>query len=246
MKKWNKNEFPILEKMWKDETKDVLVKYFGRSWKSICRKAETLRFKRPRMPHTLCFEGKEPDWLIGEMLGDGHISKCGQYCHTSKYLDYTLFLENKFKSIDIFFKYWKNSTYDKRTKKTYHRYLSKTRCVFKDFRSRWYPYGKKIIPQDICLTDEVVYHWILGDGSISNETFRLFTMGFDIDSIHIARSKLNDYGLATNINKDGNLYIKKNLSNMKKTKQFVREFDPPQCYQYKFERLKKWSGAIPH
>lgn len=40
-------------------------------------------------------------------------------------------------------------------------------------RSRWYPGGKKRIPEDLCLTAVSVAHWYWGDGSTENFGYRM-------------------------------------------------------------------------
>lgn len=58
---------------------------------------------------------------------------------------------------------------DKRTKKTYWQVRIRSKClpVFSDLKRKWYPNGKKVVPDDLVLTPLTVGVWLADDGSIS-------------------------------------------------------------------------------
>jgi hypothetical protein len=56
---------------------------------------------------------------------------------------------------------------------------SEVRPELKEERERWYPQGKKSVPQDLVLTPETIAHWICGDGSaVRTGGFYLHTQCF--------------------------------------------------------------------
>lgn len=47
-----------------------------------------------------------------------------------------------------------------------------------DIYSLWYPNNKKIVPQNLVLTPNILLHWYLGDGSLSFGSFYISTQSF--------------------------------------------------------------------
>lgn len=137
--------------------------------------------------------------LAGALLGDGTIDK-NQLIYASKSKQHTEFVRSFFigllaprniKELSLV------SQFDKRTNKTYSRYVFGTQAniVFEKIRNIWYK-PKKQIPPEIRLTSLVCLIWYLGDGGICK----------GIDSCHIK--------LATNCFKKSDLekYILPQLS----------------------------------
>ena len=83
-------------------------------------------------------------------------------------------------------------------RKAAYRLATKFYVEFGKLRDKWYPEGKKIVPDDIELTPECVANWYLGDGSITqNKTtkcfqLRLSTNGFSSDEVIFLSDLLND------------------------------------------------------
>ncbi|MDP1712445.1 MAG: hypothetical protein Q8K86_08310 [Candidatus Nanopelagicaceae bacterium] len=131
----------------------------------------------------------EQEIISGGLLGDGSIflKKYSAYfsyaCkHRSVVDDLAVRLSRLHPTIR------KRQYFDERTKKTYTCFLLSTHSYpsFLKLRQKWYPNGKKIIPNDIMLTPETCYWWYLGDGSSGNSSLTLFTNGFqkqDVDRI---------------------------------------------------------------
>lgn len=243
MNKWTETEVIELKKKWNSSSKQEMLDYFGRTWKSIQRKADTLKLSRQRQLYSGAKLFNDlPSWLEGEMLGDGHIDKNGRYAHTTKYEDYALFLKRKFQDISIDLKVYKHITFDKRTEKNYTRYIVRTPSVFKIPRQIWYPLGYKIVPIQK-IDDQSFAHWIMGDGSVRHDgtNFRIATMGFDLEELNTILSLLQKYGLACAIGKDKNISVKKTHQNKNRIKAFLsNDLSWAKCYEYKLDRITHW------
>ena len=93
--KWDESQINLLCKVWKEfKQKDILNLFPERTWKSIQRKAECLNLKRSRVFAKQC--EYIPNWIVGELLGDGSVGVEGKYAHTTKYREYAEFLKKKF------------------------------------------------------------------------------------------------------------------------------------------------------
>jgi len=99
-----------------------------------------------------------------------------------------------------------------------------------------------LVTDDIVVNDSSFLHWFLGDGSVSKvgDGMYLPTMGFDIKDIVRLRKKLLEYGLDSSIRKDNNIDILKTAKSVSTIKKFLNKSDYPDCYSYKFDRLKLW------
>ena len=238
MKKCTQHQTTTLSNIWATGSKTDILGQLPRSWKAIKRQAENMGLKRVRGPYGDQHQKgayktvKIPSWLIGEMLSDGHVDMQGRYCHTTKYQKYARFLESRFNSIGVSTKIYPNQYFDKRTNKTYSRFMLKTRSIFKKLRTEWYqPY--KMVPEETQINDEVLHHWIMGDGSIVNGTFRLATMGFSDDSLQTLQNALSSYGLDVTLQKSRNIYVRRNAGNKQTVCQLIDRKLEWNCYSYK-------------
>lgn len=131
---------------------------------------------------------KQHDYLIGVMLGDGHIQRAKRtregrlnICHSNKQFNY--FLYNK----DIMDNFV-NSVYeidriDKRTGNRYHGWMftSIKHPAITKIHNIFYKNNKKIIPHNIAnyLNSFVMAVWIMDDGWLNGKTnIRISTDGF--------------------------------------------------------------------
>lgn len=64
-------------------------------------------------------------------------------------------------------------------------------------RKRWYPNGKKIVPDDVRLTPRSAYWWYIGDGYKTKYGLCFCTDSFNKKSIDILRNKLFNLGYDT-------------------------------------------------
>ncbi len=127
--------------------------------------------ERNNKSHTpkIIFTDRQIEVLTGCLLGDGHLSKI----RSNSYFSYTSNIENHIKFVYNEFNKYMNDIrfinyYDKRTNKTYYRYITNSILneTFTDLRQKWYPNGKKIIPNNIKLTSTVCLFWYIGDGGL--------------------------------------------------------------------------------
>lgn len=131
--------------------------------------------------------------LNGCLLGDGHLSKI----RSNSYFSYTSSIENHVKFVYNEFSEYMNDIkfvnyYDKRTNKTYYRYITNSILneKFTELRNVWYPNGIKIIPNDVKLTNTTCLFWYIGDGNLCQgyekeitSYLKLSTQCFSIEDI---------------------------------------------------------------
>lgn len=116
------------------------------------------------------------DLLDGHLLGDACIvkpqplvpnSSCRivQSCKHIQYIQYVadtmaVYANKPVRQSDI---------YDKRTKKSYHRCWIQSPATkwLAQQRERWYPQGKKILPSDIVITQQLLLRFFLDDGTVA-------------------------------------------------------------------------------
>lgn len=142
------------------------------------------------------------EFLDGELLGDGSLNSRSRfsayYTHSSKYLEYLIWLSALFKNwgIEIVGSIikrkggWGTTVFDLTTR-TYEE--------FRILYERWYPGGRKIVPKDISLTPLTLRQTYLGDGSLrfsgKRPSIILCTQGFPRDDVVFLVEKLNSLGL---------------------------------------------------
>lgn len=243
--KWSQFEISILLKSWATLPKSELIGLLPtRTWKSISRKCESLSLKRSRSDTVQI--GFTPEWLIGELLGDGHITKNGRYSHTTKYHEYAEFLGTLFFALGARYRIKDEWRHERRTDKLYFRSLFRTRTNFKAQRLLWYPADIKRVPANLRLSDESFLHWVLGDGSITKiNVFYLCTMGFVRSDIDLLVGVLSRFGLKCRVRKDNTIFIPRIAFNKDRLKQFIdTQLIYPPCYHYKIVRLMRWVGCI--
>ena len=69
-----------------------------------------------------------------------------------------------------------------------------------DERRRWYPKGKKRIPEDVDLSAKSVAHWFAGDGCGDiNGRLKFCTQGFPRRDVNMLQSRFRDSDIHTNI-----------------------------------------------
>jgi hypothetical protein len=179
------------------------------------------------------------DWINGELLGDGCLWSQSDYSayilYSSKYLEYIDYISGTLEAFGI-----KQSGYIQKCKaghKIYiYHYHSRNYSELKPFRNKWYPNGKKIIPEDLELTPLTLRQLYIGDGCL------------------VKRHKWNPYiSLAThcfteseldfliNLFKNINIVARKDSQNRlnistKSVKQFLNYIGscPVECYKYKW------------
>jgi LAGLIDADG DNA endonuclease family protein len=152
----------------------------------------------------------QKQYLIGSMLGDGHLDfqEKAANCrlHIVRKLDDIEYLKLEAKIFDNLCKINPikvKDIFDKRTNKTYHQSYFRTRnCpALNDFYKIWYDKnGVKILPKNLQLTPLILLIWFLDDGFVSIKVKK------DIGRLNLV---LNTQSFS----KQENLYLAKLLSN---------------------------------
>lgn len=189
----------------------------------------------------LAISEKERNILNGLLLGDGYINAntfSGRYQQACKYKE---FLEH---ITSILALDWGPIYFDRK----WNCYFIKSRFnpTLLEFRKRWYPNGKKIVPKDLVLSTEIVLYWFLGDGSIrfgnkskfphsKHYEIKLATDGFSRDDNLFLVDKLTDIGLRSCLLKRNQIKIF-----TESNEKFFKLIGscPVNCYKY------KWRGYL--
>jgi len=183
--------------------------------------------------------------IEGELLGDGSINKVngghlGCYTHASKYYEYVCWLDRVFSSEGLVrsgnideYKHRENSA-------IYYRYKSISCVELGVLYKKWYPNGKKTVPEDLEFTPTILRQWFVGDGSVKKDgtNVRFHVDGFDKKSVEKLRSCFEKIGVETTLqDKDRTIYVRKvSIPNLLEFMDKSFYVDVP-CYDYKFDRL---------
>ena len=109
---------------------------------------------------------KQLNIFNGLMLSDLGISKTGKNARLTGTLKYREFAESIMANLPFDWADINEGDYfDRRTNKTYHRCMIKTRAdeFLTEQYNKWYLSGKKIVPQDVSINKSVLMWWYLGD-----------------------------------------------------------------------------------
>lgn len=197
--------------------------------------------------------------LDGVMISDGYYEKGGStkssrlmMIQSLKQKEWVDFLEDTFRKNGIDSKTYFHTT--KAFGKEYSQYglATKGYVEFLDERKRWYPKGKKVIPQDIDLTPLMLAHWYMGDGCLhigdkkrKKKYYRLFfcTESFKPNDVLFLKNKLNkeyNYNFIT-FNYCNSLRLENN--HQEEIKDFLLKTNPYKisCFDYKWRMLNTTS-----
>jgi len=148
--------------------------------------------------------------LNGHLLGDGFLT-LGMTCNDASFnitrkaedQNYLFWTKNYFQEYLTPKGIVDRSRYDKRTNKTYNCIEMHTRTspLFTEYYNKWYPKGKKIVPEDLTLTPLIIAIWLADDGAVSNGStdktlkIKFATQGFHKQNVEFLHSQLvNLYG----------------------------------------------------
>lgn len=150
-----------------------IIKEYNKSDASIARKLSAARH--------LEISDELEEIIYGELLGDASVqissSISARYTQSNKHKEYIFWLFDLLSSFGL---EWNRKTKGYRTEKGGIGFPAKTYSYpeLMDIRKKWYPNGKKIVPEDIRLTPTVVKHWYYGDGWFSDSRGILGSIGF--------------------------------------------------------------------
>jgi hypothetical protein len=181
---------------------------------------------------------RELEIIIGMLLGDGYLTiprktaYLGYTCHYEAIIDNVI--NNQLPRLGLR-KHCHVQT-DKRTDKSYTNYVARSRCfeILTQLRSKWYPNGVKIIPDDLVLTPEICYWWYLGDGSSKNSSLALCTNGFTGEDVNFLSSimPVRNQVYWLNSNKTGKVYPMINITRMEDRLKFIDYIGPCRHKEY--------------
>lgn len=168
-------------------------------------KYRNLRFAK-RTKRTFNLTENVVAYIDGLVLGDACIQKTTPrltQTFAKRYLEWAKIIKRDLSNFGISSNITLYDTFDKRTNKTYELAALQTLgyIQFKDFRKRWYPEGKKVVPKDLILFPYTIRNWHLGDGSYSGAQLKFATDGFDDVSILYLKKKLEELGFHPFISK---------------------------------------------
>lgn len=175
--------------------------------------------------HKQILDIKEKEFLIGSLLGDGHI-RCRDKVDKRAYPQ--LMLEQSVQHVEYMFwlkeqiKDWlfnpnaqlhQNRKLNKKTEKVYHSYSLQTIChpVFKEFYQGFYSHHKKIININFIeqyFTELSLAVWLMDDGTISkNRNIMLCSHSFSKEENEMLKNLLfNKFNLTANVWKNSSKF----------------------------------------
>jgi len=141
-------------------------------------------------------------FLEGELLGDGGLiyssgQKSARFAYSSKHYDYLMWLASELQKMGIqqsgdLYKQTRGECY-------WWQYQSRHYRELATLKRRWYPEGKKVVPEDIELAPVVARQWYLGDGSLCRSRrqrawIEFCTDGFALSCVRLLADKLAALG----------------------------------------------------
>lgn len=172
------------------------------------------RLSGPKRNH-IVLTNEIKQYLDGELLGDGCMYARSQgnpyFKYSSKHYEYAywltyIFHRNGIQTSNVKKRFIKLKNKDKLYLS--HSFYTKRYVEFQGVRKRWYPNGKKIVPQDIILTPIVLRQWYIGDGYLQNHrSITLFTDCFSVSNLNLLVANLERIGIKANIQMDRWIYL---------------------------------------
>lgn len=202
------------------------------------------------------------NYIDGLVLSDGHIHKgikTGQYmqkCKHKEWLDkikgdlYSFSIESNVNNGKLMHGGFFNGLNKPEISGFNYSLWTKSYIEFKELRERWYKewyldlddgtriITQKIVPKDICLNQECVANWYLGDGSIIKhycDSYRIeiATMCFKKEEVVFLSETLNNVlEINSYVDKRNAIYIGK-LKDIISFIEYIKDYKVD-CYSYKF------------
>lgn len=181
--------------------------------------------------------------LNGLLLGDGNIQVPnnfqGIYSQASSQKEFIDYVANIFKKNNYYQDNGEYKAHIKNISKEYPVYYlhSKRTLQLRDVFNRWYPDGKKHVPQDIKLTPKTVLFWYLSDGSKDKycKTSYFSTCAFSIYEQNILIDAFRKVGINADNFKQNKYYVMRvSKSNNFDNFMHYMGINPVSCYDYKF------------
>ena len=119
---------------------------------------------------TSLWNSKIAEIVDGLVLSDASITPAGQVAVTVQYEEFRDYCSSLFES----YQPCKLKCYPNKNAKPYFRFCTKMHPDIQKQRKRWYPKGKKTIPNNIKITPLSVLLWYLGDGHLDARWGNIF------------------------------------------------------------------------
>lgn len=212
----------------------------------------------------------QQDILIGSLLGDGSISNKyhGQNCcfvksqclkfkeyvdwHYEQLLPYSTSVKECYTKKEIVGYDSRGIILERKSIEKRHnawKIRTTNHPVFTEMRDKWYPYGIKIVPNDIVLTPLSIAIWYCDDGSnnFADRRAYIFTQGFTFEDVDVLRMQLGKFDIAPTVITKISPYTGKKQPVLSFTStaydnliHLVNPFVSCKCFQYKVN----WRPAI--
>ena len=184
--------------------------------------------------------------ICGSLLSDGCITKIPKcknyyYVHTCKHIEYLHFLKDELTLETKIIPYKAKQYHANDGRREYSGWgsaggqlKSGVHEFLTQLRQKWYPGGKKIIPDDLLLTPRIVLHWFLGDGTNRfNEGVRLCTDAFPHKDAERLSEQLRVWVPECEVGERNRIHIPQ--SSAFEFFQYIGTPPPLECFAYKFE-----------
>jgi len=190
---------------------------------------------------------KAIEWLGGELLGDACLTTTAKkgdlpsknlsalFRYGSKYEEYINYISKTLKSFGVKQSGKIRKYTNKKGNIAYH-YNSLSYAELFPIYNKWYPDGKKIIPEDLELTPLTLRQHYIGDGSLihqkRNTRIILSTCGYLIKDVNWMIKKLDELRFKVTRQPSTNAILISSYS----VKDFLNYIGkcPVSCYQYKW------------
>jgi len=222
---------------------------------TILRRLREIQFEiRPpgtRPPIVLNLSHRFHEIVDGLMLGDGSINKDGSIRLTqcATHQEWVLEVRSLLILAGL-----QSDVIPVRPKSTKSKSLGRTICSSggltlysqickqtKQERLRWYPRGKKRIPEDLVITRLSVALWFCGDGAYGkNGTLRFCTQSFTTKEIKFLASRMLAIGVyaCPGVSADGPILRIDRKDDAVRLMEFMRPYIHP-CFEYKLRNVQK-------
>lgn len=182
--------------------------------------------------------------LNGLLLSDGSLINPNNfqayYSQSSNQEGFIMYLVDVFKKYCYFQSYGSCPKFDEKYNKTYVLWHIYSMCTaeLRELYDKWYPDGKKHIPEDIALTPNTVLFWYLGDGTKVKNKYCSFlcTDAFQRNELEILAAAFAKVGIEADIIKFRQ-YYRLRISRKENFNNFMKYMgkNPVSCYDYKFD-----------
>lgn len=231
-------------------TNKQAARFLGVSERTVARWIKFYDLTYEEMKHADCpkkFSNLQRDFILGSLLGDGHIDKYGRFKFKMKesskeYVNWSRLLLKPMSRDLKLEKIFRNGKTNKAVS-----YCTINYSLFKSLRKLWYNDGVKMIPHGFDLNTNVILHWYLQDGCNiwQKKTIQFATHSFCLKDVEFLVSLLKKRNIESTIQKNRKGQFIINIG-AKFYFDFFNLFKRNQlsfnCFAYKFDTSKCKQG----